>query len=299
MAEKKRGLGRSLNDMGLDELLSNVNQPPASPSAQAPIKDGALKQVDVDLIQPGQYQPRKDFDEDALRELSDSIRAQGIIQPIVLRKLMSGRFEIIAGERRWRAAQMAELSKVPALIKDIPDETAIALSLIENIQREDLNVMEEAHALQRLIQEFSMNHQQVAEAVGKSRATVTNLLRLLTLQSNVRTMLERGDLEMGHARALLALEGEEQVSAAKHVVAKGLSVRETERLVNNIKKGAKKSAHSYVKTSKDPSILSLQADLSDKLGATVAIEHQPSGRGKLVVQYHSLDELDGILKHIS
>ena len=296
MAQNKRGLGRGLNDMGLDELLSNVNQP-ISPTAQMPIKEGELKEIDIDLIQAGQFQPRKNFDETSLNELADSIRSQGIIQPIVLRKLISGRFEIIAGERRWRATQIAGLKKIPALIKDISDEGALALGLIENIQREDLNAIEEAQALQRLIQEFAMSHEKIAEAIGKSRTTITNLLRLLTLEREVKAMIQRGEIEMGHARALLSLEGVEQIQAAKEVVSKNLSVRETERLVNTIKKGAHSSTKLKQKT-KDPSILSLQTELSDKLGTTVSIEHDSTGKGKLIIQYHSLDALDGILEHI-
>lgn len=296
MAQNKRGLGKSLNDMGLDELLSNANQP-IKPIEQMPAKDGELKYIDIDLIQPGQFQPRKDFDEESLQELADSIRTQGIIQPIVLRKLANGRFEIIAGERRWRAAQIAELKKIPVLIRNITDETALALGLIENIQRENLNAIEEAQALQRLIQEFAMSHQQVAEAVGKSRTTITNLLRLLSLEGEVKIMIQSGKIEMGHARALLSLENAEQTHAAKEVIAKNLSVRETENLVNVIKKGTQTSTKTKPKT-KDPSIVGLEKKLSDKLGTNVLIEHGSTGHGKLIIQYYSLDELDGILDHI-
>ncbi|MCK4608279.1 MAG: ParB/RepB/Spo0J family partition protein [Gammaproteobacteria bacterium] len=285
MSSNSRGLNRGLQDLGINELLSDI----------AVERKTELRKLPLDVLQPGKYQPRKDMDSEALEELANSIRSQGIIQPIVVRKVASGHYEIIAGERRWRAAQIAELDEIPAVVRDIPDEAAIAMSLIENIQRENLNVMEEAVALQRLLEEFGLTHQQVADSVGKSRTTVTNLLRLLGLPDAVRTMLEHGDLEMGHARAILALVAEQQLQAAKTVVAKGLSVRETEKLVRRLQNPAK-AATSY---SADPNILQLQNNLADKLGARIVVQHSANGSGKLVIEYNNLDELDGIIKHIN
>lgn len=295
MNGKKRGLGRGLNDLGLNELLSDIQAPASAgdnPTGDNP--NGELRHLPVDMLRPGRHQPRRDMDGEALAELASSIRAQGIIQPIVVRSLVTGGHEIIAGERRWRAAQLAELHEVPVVIRDISDQAATAMALIENIQRENLNAIEEAAALQRLIDEFGMTHEKAAEAVGKSRAMVSNLLRLLTLVEDVRTMVERGDLEMGHARALLALPGDQQSHAAKTVVAKDLSVRETERLVQRIQNPPTTSD----RKSPDPDVLRLQANLSDKLGAGVVIKHTPKGKGKLIISYNNLDELDGILEHI-
>lgn len=287
MAVKKRGLGK-----GLDALLGGA----VSPVAEE--RQGAdLRELPVDLLQPGKYQPRTDMHPESLEELANSIRAQGVVQPIVVRPVGGGRYEIIAGERRWRAAQLAELHQIPAVIRDVPDEAAIAMALIENIQRENLNPIEEALALQRLISEFDMTHQQAAGAVGRSRAAVSNLLRLLTLNDDVRRMLEHGDLEMGHARALLALEGAAQSEAARDVAAKGYSVRETEQLVRRLSTEPAKSK----KTSKtvDPDIRRLQDDLTEKLAAKVLVQHAAKGNGKLVIHYNSLDELDGILAHLN
>jgi ParB family transcriptional regulator, chromosome partitioning protein len=295
MSAKKRGLGR-----GLDALLSANTHPPgeAAPSSEpgAAVQDGqALKEIPVDLIQRGKYQPRRDIEQEALQDLADSIKVQGVMQPIVVRPISDTRFEIIAGERRWRATQLAGLSEIPAVVRDVPDDAAIAMALIENIQREDLNPIEEAMALQRLQQEFELTQQEVAEAVGKSRSTVTNLMRLMSLQEDVRRLLEHGDLEMGHARALLALEGAAQSQAARTVVAKSLSVRQTEALVRQLQKGEQpKSSPAAI----DPNIKRLQTDLSQKLGTRVEIKHNAKGRGKLVLSYNSLNELDGILKHI-
>ncbi len=277
----KRGLGKSLADLGITELLSDIQTEQKT----------ELRKLPIDLIQPGKYQPRKDMDYDALEDLANSIRAQGIIQPIVIRPIGDNLYEIIAGERRWRAAQLAELHEIPVVIRDISDQAAIAMSLIENIQRENLNSIEEATALQRLIDEFGLTHQQAAEAVGKSRTTITNLLRLLSLPHNVKTMLEHGDLEMGHARALLTLSEELQLQAAQAVVAKGLSVRETEKLATKLQQPSKPA----VEKTTDPNIVSLQHKLSDRLGAHVSIQHQNKGNGKLVIQYNSLDELEGII----
>lgn len=294
----KRGLGK-----GLDALLGNSTSKSKNPTKEAGSnadsesilnQDGVLKEMPIEFIQPGQYQPRRVMTEEGLEELTDSIRAQGMIQPIVVRPVSRDKYEIIAGERRWRAAQRAELHQVPVIIKEVPDEAAIAMALIENIQREDLNAMEEANALHRLKEEFNLSHQQTADAVGKSRTTVTNLLRLMQLTDACKTLLERGDLEMGHARALLALEGAKQADTAKTVVQKGLTVRETEKLIRNINEPKPKPK----KETKDHHIVSLEQQLADKIGATVAINHGTKGKGNLVINYHSLDELDGILQHL-
>jgi ParB family chromosome partitioning protein len=249
----------------------------------------------VDLIQRGKYQPRRDIEPESLRELADSIIAQGVIQPISVRPISDQRYEIIAGERRWRAAQLAGLDVIPVVIRDVSDQAAIAMALIENIQREDLNPIEEAVSLQRLQSEFDLTQQEVATAVGKSRSTVANLLRLMTLQEDVQRLVEHGDLEMGHARALLGLEGANQSQAARIVVSKGMTVRQTEALVRHLL--AKKTGPVAVKHI-DPNIRHLQDDLSLRLGAPVQILHSAKGKGKLVLSYNSLDELDGILSHI-
>jgi ParB family chromosome partitioning protein len=282
MMGKKPRLGR-----GLDALLGI--QEPGEQKEE-------LRQIPVDLLQRGRYQPRTHMDKAALEELAASIKAQGVVQPIVVRPLPDGRYEIIAGERRWRAAQLAGLDSVPAVVRRIPDEAAIAIALIENIQRENLNPIEEASALQRLLDEFGMTHQQVAEAVGRSRAAVTNLLRLLTLNPEVREMLERGQMDMGHARALLALEGSNQTLAARQVVEKGLSVRETEALVRRLLE--RKPARRGSRGGLDPDVRALQQQLSEKLGARVRIRHGRRGKGSLIIDYGSLDELEGILARI-
>lgn len=282
---KKPRLGR-----GLDALIPSALDTPASGKE-------VLRQLPVDLLQRGRYQPRTHMRKDALNELADSIRAQGVVQPILVRELTSGDYEIIAGERRWRAAQLAGLDKVPAVVRKIPDEAAMAIGLIENIQRENLNPVEEASALQRLIDEFGMTHKRVAEAVGRSRAAVSNLLRLLTLNPQVREMVEKEKLDMGHARALLALEDNQQLKIAQRVVDKDLSVRATEDLVRRLTEG---SGDQKRKKSKrmDPDIRRLQDKLSDKLGTTVVIRHGKRGKGQISIEYHSVDELEGILKHI-
>jgi ParB family chromosome partitioning protein len=255
-------------------------------------------------LQRGQYQPRIDIREDSLEELANSIQAQGIVQPIVVRPIASGnnqtqRYEIVAGERRWRAAQMAGLHEVPAMVRDIPDESAIAMALIENIQRENLNPIEESRALDRLISEFDLTHAEAAKAVGRSRAAVSNLLRLQELSEKVLLMLEARELEMGHARALLAItNAAQQFDAARQVVKNGMSVRETERLVRRMQNnsGAKKSAKAAVEGNAD--IRRLEIEVSEKLGAKVRVDHTRKGSGKLIINYNTLDELDGILKHI-
>ena len=257
--------------------------------------DANLKNIPVDLIQPGKYQPRTDMHEASLEELADSIKQQGVMQPIVLRPISSSRYEIIAGERRWRATQLAGLHSIPAIIKEVSDESAIAMSLIENIQRENLNPIEEAMALKRLQDEFELTQQEVAQAVGKSRATVTNLIRLIGLNQDVRRMVEHGDLEMGHARALLSLSDTQQSEAARTVVGKGLSVRQTESLVRRLLAG---SGGKQSGPASDPDIKNLEEDLSSRLGAKVLIQHTAKGRGKLILKYNSVDELEGILGHI-
>ena len=293
MAVKKRGLGR-----GLDALLgtSTAFETPAGAEEESAEQAGEhLKILPVDLIQRGKYQPRKDMDPQSLQELADSIKVQGVMQPIIVRSISDKKYEIIAGERRWRATQLAGLDDIPVIVKNVSDEAAIAMALIENIQREDLNPIEEAASLQRLQQEFELTQQEVATAVGKSRSTVANLLRLMTLQEDVRRLLEHGDLEMGHARALLALTEGEQSQGARMVVARGLSVRQTEALVRSLlEKKAKPTPEKRI----DPNIRQLQDDISQKLGAKVQINHSAGGKGKLVLSYNSLDELDGILSHI-
>jgi ParB family chromosome partitioning protein len=294
MSKKKR-LGR-----GLDALLSKS-------SAAAGVADVAqgpgdrLRHIPVELLQRGRYQPRVDMRQDTLEDLASSIRSQGIVQPIVARPIEGGetqRYEIIAGERRWRAAQMAGLGEVPAVIREVPDDAVIAMALIENIQRENLNPLEEARALDRLIREFDLTHQAAAEAVGRSRAAVSNLLRLLELSDKVRTMLEARELEMGHARALLSITDKvQQLDAAREVVRKGLSVRETERLVRRMLDGAGKPAKKDTREV-GADVRRLEVELTDKLGARVAIDHTKKGSGKIVIAYNSLDELDGILKHV-
>lgn len=291
MAAKKRGLGR-----GLDALLGSAGQPASDDATAETASGGELREIPVDLIRRGKYQPRRDIDQEALQELADSIRAQGVMQPIVLRPVGDDRYEIIAGERRWRATQLAGLDRIPALVREVPDEAAIAMALIENIQREDLNPIEEAIALQRLQQEFELTQQQVADAVGKSRTTITNLLRLMSLPDAVRTMLEHGDLEMGHGKALLGLPADEQSAAARTVAARGMSVRQTEALVRKLL--ADKNKPPKQKPRLDPNVRQLQDDLAQRLGARVQIQHSASGKGKLVLSYNSLDELDGILNHI-
>lgn len=283
MAVKKRGLGR-----GLDALLSAANAN-TQPTGQA--ADSELVQLATNKIQPGQYQPRRDMDQQALEELASSIRAQGIMQPIVVRPVGEGKYEIIAGERRWRAAKLLELPTVPVIIRQVADEAAIAMALIENIQREDLNPLEEAMALQRLQQQYELTQQQLADAVGKSRTTVTNLLRLVNLPEEVKTMLIHGDIEMGHARALLALPQAELIMAARQVVALELNVRQTEAYVRKLQAPAKQAAKPPV----DPDISRLEQHLAEKLGTQVQIKERGKGKGQLVISYSTLEQLQGVL----
>jgi ParB family chromosome partitioning protein len=283
---KKRGLGR-----GLDALLSaGISDSSADKS------EDNLRQIPVDLLQRGQYQPRVDMHEDTLSDLAESIKAQGVVQPIVIRPISGDRYEIIAGERRWRAAQLAGLDEIPAVIKDVPDEAAVAMALIENIQREDLNPLEEANAIKRLIDEFEMTHQEAGDAVGRSRTAVSNLLRLLDLSLSVKPYLESGELEMGHARALLSLPTDLQLQAAQAIVKRGLSVREAETLSRSMQ--AEKPVRSVKNKNLDPDVQRLQDDLEEKLAAKVSIQYSASGKGKLQIAFNSLDELEGILEHI-
>ena len=286
MATKKRGLGRGLNALlGANESVEQMTTPQHGDE---------LKEVDVDLIQRGPWQPRSYFDEEALQELADSISTQGVVQPIVLRVAEGGRYEIVAGERRWRASQLAGLDKVPAVIKNFDDQTAAAVSLIENIQRENLNPLEESTALLRLMNDFEMTHQEIADSVGRSRASVSNLLRLQDLNTDVKEMLSSRSIEMGHARALLGITGNAQSTLARQVAKKGLSVRETEQLVRRTLNPTAK----HVAVKKDPDITKLETDLSERLGAVVHIKQKPKGKGAVEISYNSLDELQGILSKI-
>jgi len=282
--KKKPVLGRNLSSMLSQATLQQVNDE----------NRDELRNLPLDIIQPGRYQPRSVFDEEKLAELADSIRSQGVVQPVVVRPVGENSFELIAGERRWRAAQIAGIDTIPAVVRDVPDEASIAMALIENIQREDLNPLEEATALRRLIDDFQMTHQAAADAVGRSRAAVSNLLRLLELMQEVKDMIDMRLVEMGHARALLSLEDELQVQAAREVVRKRLSVRDTENLVRRLKQSAKKKGSRRP----DPDILSLQNRLGETLGARVRIQHQVSGKGKLIIAYNNSEEFDGILERL-
>ncbi len=291
MAARKRGLGR-----GLDALLgaAAAAPPPAAPAAQ--VAEG-LHMLPVESIRRGRMQPRSRFPAEGIQELAESIRAQGVVQPIVVRRIGGAEgYEIIAGERRWRAAQVAGLEQVPAVVREVSDQAALAMALIENIQREDLNPLDEAQAMRRLAEDHGLTHQQMAEAIGRSRAAVTNLLRLLELDARVAEMVHDGRLEMGHARALLALNGAVQVQAAGEVVARGLSVRETERLVRRLQ--GTPAARPVRGARADPDIRRLEERLAQQLGAPVKLEHGAGGKGRVVIRYSSLDELDGILAHI-
>jgi len=295
MVAKKRGLGR-----GLDALLGGAELAEDDLEKGSGKSANNINSLPVDVIERGRYQPRRDFNPESLQELADSIAAQGVVQPIIVRPIeKAGHYEIIAGERRWRAAQQAGLDEIPVVIRDVPDQTAMAMGLIENIQRDDLNPLEEAEALHRLLNEFELTHQKIAQAVGKSRTTVTNLLRLLDLNSDVKAHIDNRKLEMGHARALLGLKGQAQSDAAKQVVNLGLSVRETEKLVRLLLEDPKAKASTKATPKEDPNVRRLQDDLSDKLGARVNIQQATSGKGKLVIAYNSLDELEGILDHFN
>ena len=306
---KKRGLGRDLSallggasrsDAGRtdsDQAEQSASVETVTPSIQADSTNQGIKQLAVEQLQRGRYQPRSDFSEAALIELANSIKENGIVQPIVVRPLSNeNEYEIVAGERRWRAAQLAGLREVPVIIRPLSDKEAIAVALIENIQRQDLNPIEEATAVHRLIEEFALTHQEAADAIGRSRTAVSNLIRLLSLDSQVKDAVSEGKLEMGHARALLGLDITQQYNAATHVIGKGLSVRETEAYVKKLLNPEKKP-----NTTKevDPHIAALENLLAEKLGAKVHFQHGPKGKGKMVIDYNSLDELDGILEHIN
>jgi ParB family chromosome partitioning protein len=300
---KKPSLGRGLAELS-PLLAQRASQPAAAAAAPAPLVGDRLATLPLDVLQRGKYQPRVDMRPDSLSDLAESIRSQGIVQPILVRPLPRAegepqRYEIIAGERRWRAAQMAALAEIPAVIREVPDEAAVAMALIENIQREDLNPLEEARALSRLIDEFGLTHQAAATAVGRSRAAVSNLLRLMELADEVKELLEQRSIEMGHARALLGLSARrQQVEVALLVAKKGLSVRDTEALVRRLLNPADPARAASGEATVDPDIRRLEQELADKLGARVVFQHGAGGKGKLVVSYNSLDELEGILAHI-
>ncbi len=289
MAAKKRGLGAR----DLDALLG-------VPESEAPADTDELRSLDVTLIQPGKYQPRQTMDDERLQELAASIRSQGLIQPIIVRAIGGGKFEIIAGERRWRASQLAGLKQIQALVRDAPDQSVIAMALIENIQREELSALEEAAALQRLIVEFKLTHEKVAEAIGRSRAAVSNLLRLQELPPQIKKLLADGDLEMGHARALAALEPKLAIGLALKAVAHGWTVRELEAAAREAQNPSAKPVSKAGKKSpaQDPNIATLERELAEKLAAKVSIRHGRGGKGQLVIGYHSVDELEGILERI-
>lgn len=291
-----RGLGK-----GLGSLLTQPVEPIIEPTTEKPTVETAVEKgerltyLPIEFLQPGQYQPRKDMKLEALESLAESIRKQGILQPIVVRSVDNNRYEIIAGERRWRAAQMASLDKVPVLVKQVDNQTTIALALIENIQREDLNPLERAMSLQRFADEFQMSHQEVADHVGMSRAAVSNHIRLLSLAAEIKTFLQNGDIEMGHARAMLSLDGIQQKKAARQIIDKGLSVRETEQLVRSMLTVVDKPFKAHII---DPDVKALQNQLSDTLGVPVEIKHGPKGKGKLIISYHNIDELEGVLARV-
>lgn len=301
---KKRGLGKGLSDLGLGALLGDLQ---SAPTAVAELEagastsfsdhseplDGQLKKLSIDALKPGKYQPRKIMASDALEELANSIRTQGIIQPIVVRPLSNNQYEIIAGERRWRAAKLAGLMLIPAIIREMNDETAMVMALIENIQRRDLNVIEEASALNRLMTEFTMTHQQVADAVGKSRTNITNMLRLLKLNFDVRILVEKGDIEMGHARALLTLSEEQQSEVANIIVIRKLSVRETEAIIRKLADNSRESMSETL--SQKMTMHSVEDRLMQKLGVKVTVTQNAKGRGKLIIQYRNEKELENLL----
>lgn len=287
MEKRKAGLGR-----GLNALLSNL---PDFASENEPLASKTLNYLNIESIKAGRYQPRAHFNEASLHELAESIKQQGVLQPIIVRPLAENSYEIVAGERRFKAAKQAGLDQVPAIVQDISNETALAIALIENIQREDLNPIEQAKGLQRLVDEFGLTQQQVANIVGKSRTTVTNLLRLMQVADGVKVLLQRGEIDMGHARALLSLEPNEQLMLCRIVIKRKLSVRATERLVQQFQK---KQLAPRTQSAIDPNISQLQNQLGERLGAKVNVQHSNSGKGKLVIYYHSLDELEGIIEHI-
>jgi len=289
MALKKNPLGRNLSSM----LSKSALQHAAENAASGTSGRDTLKSLPLDIISPGPFQPRSIFDADRLEELAESIRHQGVIQPVVVRVKGDDQYELIAGERRWRAAQMADIERIPAIVRDVPDEIAIAMALVENIQRENLNPIEEATALRRLVDEFQMTHQEAGDSVGRSRSAVSNLLRLLELSEEVRELVDARHLEMGHARALLTLDPAMQAKAAREVVSKQLSVRETEQLVRRMKNPPVRKVQAL-----DPDVQRLQDKVAEKLCAKVKLSHNVRGKGKMVVSFNSADELEGILEHM-
>lgn len=304
MSKQKRGLGKGLNELlsaSLGGALASTKERPQQVVPVVPEEkvatDSELQYLPVEKLVRGPFQPRQHIRHEGIEQLAESIRAQGLLQPIVVRA-KDNHYEIIAGERRWRAAQLAGLTSVPTLVRQVPDEAAMAMALIENIQRENLNAIEEALALKRLAEELQLTHLQVAEAIGKSRTSVTNLLRLLSLNPDVQMLVEQEQIEMGHARALLGLKGQEQSEMAQKIVAQGLSVRETERLVSKLQEPITATVSLSNKRVMDPNIRRLEDDLADKLGARVAIRHGQRGKGLVVIRYNNVDELEGILDHI-
>jgi ParB family chromosome partitioning protein len=289
MSIKKRGLGR-----GLDALLGNVNKVDAPVAVSDKEK---LHILPIEFLQSSRFQPRKDFDPVRLQELADSISAQGVIQPVVVRPIGENRYEIVAGERRWRAAQLARLHDIPVVVRNVSDQSALAIALIENLQREDLNPLEEAEALKRLQEEFSLTHQQIADAVSKSRATVTNLLRLNELHPEAKELLQKGEIEMGHARAILSLDSQRQGELAKKVAATNLNVRETEALVRKLQEEAKNIPQQPIKA-RDPDIARLEERVTQSIGAKAEIKHGEKGSGKLIISYDSLEQLEGVLERL-
>lgn len=299
MSTRKKRLAKDLDLLiGISKAelpVTNTSSAVETASSAQTSKEGLIF-IPLEHLQRGKYQPRREFEKTALAELASSIRTDGVMQPIVVRAISSEKWEIIAGERRWRASQLAGIDRIPAVVREVSDESAIAMALIENIQRENLNAIEEAVALKRLQVEFELSQQQVAERVGKSRSVIANLLRLLTLEPDVRHLIETSQLDTGHAKVLLALEGPKQLKVARQVVSGKLSVRQTESLVKSTLAGP--NSGDEASTRADPNITKLERDLSGKLGAAVSINHAKAGRGKLVINYSSLDELDGILRRI-
>jgi ParB family chromosome partitioning protein len=302
MVTKKRGLNKGLDALLAETLdltkistkdLMNEEKVSGKPAVQV---SAGFVEINVKRLRPGRFQPRRAIQESELEPLANSIKEQGVLQPIVVRSLGNEGYEIIAGERRWRAAQLAGLATVPVIIKNVPDEAALAIALIENIQRENLSPLDEAIAYERLGSEFGLSHEKIAHAVGKSRTTVTNLLRILTLRADVKLLLERSDIELGHAKVLLGLQGAQQSAVAREVVAKRLSVRETEQLIARTL--AAKDTLSNIRPTSDPDVRRLETTLSEKVGAAVKIIQSAKGKGKLLIKYNSLDELDGILAHM-
>lgn len=298
MTPKKRGLGKGLEALlgtssaaRQKQILDDMQADAAHSRSEE--QQGELRKLPLSWLKPGKYQPRKDMSQEALEELASSIRAQGVIQPIVVRQLDAQSFEIIAGERRWRACQLVRLETVPCLVKNVADNAAVAIALIENIQREDLNAIEEAAALQRLMQEFELTHQEVAEAVGKSRSTVSNLLRLNLLNEDVKRLVEHGDLEMGHARALLALNGVVQTELARQVAQKGMTVRDTEKMVQRLLAPREERAVQ----APQPDLLRWENDVSKRLGIAAKFVAAGKEKGKLVLSFQNQDELQKILQH--